>query len=617
MWRFLLIFISIFCLALYGGYSYLIAEIEYLKTFVPKINFNISKASEIKLVVYSGSGLEMYKEYFRRSKNIPDDYNMKKLIFLTDKIIKSKQTTPKTYGIERWKFLFIKSRGIDPFSLKGVVLNHYADILLSENQFKNFKGELIKWFTLSKLNKVYSDDELYRMYLDTPSFGDNIYGIAAASEYYFNKSIKDLSTLETAFLVAMLSGDKLIEPKDDFAYLDKYARVALRSLYEERYITLDEYNNEKSQIITLQEEAPFPIVEPSYVEAVLREVRNDERFNIGKETIKIYTGYNEETSKIAKKVVYNSLKNKDKKLQMSFVVVNIDTGAVEAAIGNRNDNSKINRAFTLKRQMASTFKPIVYMTAFEKGFKPNDRIVDRPYDFKVGRYATYSPRNYEDFFMGNIPLSYGLIFSLNNATVRLAEKAGLNSVKNMAKDIGMSNTVMPFHAMALGSFSTTPLNVAQMYSTLGNFGVRNIPSLILRVEAGDKVYDMRDEPKVVFSKKTAIQVLSIMQDVVKRGTARGARMLPGTAAKTGTSDNYRDAWTVAIFGSYVVVCWAGYDDFRSMGENGSGGRMAAPVIGKFQREFFPTGTSFNFTIPRNNNIKKTELQKDKIEVAYE
>lgn len=616
MWRFFGIIITLIIFSLYGAYLYVVSEVEYLKTFVPEININTSKESEIKLVVYGDNGLEMYKEYFRRSKNIPDDYDMKKIIFLTDKIIKSKQPLPKNYGIERWKLFIIKNRGIDPFSLKGVVLNHYANNLLSENNLTGFKAELVRWFTLSKLNKIYDNNKLYRMYLDTPSFGENVYGLAAAAEYYFAKSIKEISILETAFLIAMVSKEKLITPKDDFSYLDKYARIALKSLYEEGLITLDEYNNEVSNVIKIVENKPFEVIEPSYVAEVLNIIKKDDRFKIGEETIKIYTGYNKSATDIARRVVETSLKNKDKRLQMSFVLVNKDTKAVEVAIGSKIYDSKSNRAFTLKRQMASTFKPIVYIAAFEKGYKPNDRIVDKPYNFKVGR-STYSPRNYEDFFMGNIPLRYGLIYSLNNATVRLAEKAGLIRVRNMAVDIGMNNTVMPFHAMALGSFSTTALNVAQMYSTLGNFGVRSIPKLILRVEAGDKVYDMMEEPKVVFSNKTAMQVLKIMQDVVNRGTARGAKMLPGTAAKTGTSDNYRDAWTVALFGSYVAVCWVGYDDYTSMGEDSSGGRMAAPVISRFQRDFFPKGTTFSFTFPANNILNRAELEKDSVAVLNE
>ncbi len=616
MWRFFGIIITLIIFSLYGAYLYIVSEVEYLKTFVPEININTSKESEIKLVVYGGNGLEMYKEYFRRSKNIPDDYDMTKIIFLTDKIIKSKQNLQKTYGIERWKLFLIKNRGIDPFSLKGVVLNHYANNLLSENSLTGFKAELVRWFTLSKLNKTYDSDKLYRMYLDTPTFGENIYGIAAAAEYYFAKSIKEISILETAFLIAMVSKEELITPKDDFSYLDKYARIALKGLYEEGFITLNEYNNELSGIIKIVENKPFEVIEPSYVAEVLNRIKQDDRFKIGEETIKIYTGYNKDATDIARKAIETSLRNKDKRLQISFVLVNKDTKSVEVAIGNRNYNSKSNRAFTLKRQMASTFKPIVYIAAFEKGYKPNDRIIDKPYKFKVGR-STYSPRNYEDFFMGNIPLRYGLIYSLNNATVRLAEKAGLIRVRNMAVDIGMNSTVMPFHAMALGSFSATALNVAQMYSTLGNFGVRSIPNLILRVEAGDKVYDMREEPKVVFSNKTAMQVLKIMQDVVNRGTARGAKMLPGTAAKTGTSDNYRDAWTVALFGSYVAVCWVGYDDYSSMGEDSSGGRMAAPVISRFQREFFPKGTTFSFTFPANNILNRAELKKDSVAVLNE
>lgn len=597
MKRFLSAVVIIVAMCVYGGYMYISSELEFLKTFVPQVDLPTVKNNEIMLVIFAADGLEMYKRYYLRSKKLPQDYDMTKLMFMADMIISGKGSHFDNKGIERWKLFLIKRHGIDPFSLKGVVLNHYADTLLAQNQLSGFRGEVVRWYTLARLKNAYSEDELYRMYLDTPAYAKNVYGIAAASEYYFGKPIGEASPLETAFLVAMISRGNLMTPEKDYAYLDKYAKVALRKLYEASLISGDEYSKESSRVIALSNINEYPVIEPSYVAEVLKTIQSDKRFNVGSETLKIYTGYNKHASDVARKVVERHLAGKDDSLQTSFVLVNRETGGVEAVIGSRVAESKRNRAITLKRQMASTFKPIVYMTAFERGFKPSDHIVDKPYAFKSGKFI-YKPKNYEDFFMGDIPLRYGLVYSLNNATIRLAELTGLRRVRNMAVNIGMKGSIIPVHAMALGSFAATPLNVAQMYSTVGNYGVRKHPSLILRVEtSGGKVYDMTEKPRRVVSEEAAYQTLYIMQDVASRGTARGAAMLKGTAAKTGTSDNYRDAWTVALFGKYVAVCWVGYDDFGSMGEDGSGGRMAAPVIGMFQRAYFPKGTTFKLPAP--------------------
>ena len=600
--RFFAAVIILAAMSFYGCYLYISGELEYLKIYVPAVDNIASYNEEIKLSVYGADDLEMFSRHFRRSRRLPDDYNMSRLIFIADKLLENKRHVPKSYGIERWKLMLIKSRGIDPFSLQGVVLNHYADTLLSENHLSGFRGEAVRFFTLARLAGVYSKDKLYRMYLDAPAYAKDVYGIAAASEYYFNKPIENASVLETAFLAAMLSDEHLSDPEKDYAYLDKYARVALRGLFEAGLINQEEYFAESTGVVRVSVRED-PIIEPSYVEEVLKIIRADKRFRIGEETLRIYTGYNKQASDTARRVINESLADKDPSLQMSFVLVNRQSLGVEAIIGSRVPESRRNRAITLKRQMASTFKPIVYMTAFERGFKPSDHIIDKPYTFSSGK-TLYSPKNYENFFMGDIPIRYGLVHSLNNATVRLAELSGLINVRNMAVNIGMKGTIIPFHAMALGSFATTPLNVAQMYSTIGNYGVRKLPSMILRVETGSgKVYDMREHPKRVLSAESAFQTLYIMQDVVKRGTARGARMLSGTAAKTGTSDNFRDAWTVAVFGDYVAVCWVGYDDYRSMGEDGAGGHMAAPVIGKFQRAYFGSDAIFSLSPPDGIEFK--------------
>lgn len=595
LWKLFAAAVFLAAMSLYGGYLYICGELEYLKIYVPSVDNITSCNEEIKLSVFGAEGIEMYRRYYRRSKKLPESYDMSRLIFMTDRLIESRRNSARSCGIERWKLMLIKSRGIDPFSLQGVVLNHYADTLLAENSLSGFRGEAVRWYTLARLSGVYSRDGLYRMYLDAPAYGRDVYGIAAASEYYFGKPIEKASVLETAFLVAIRSGEDYADPAKDYAYLDKYARVALRGLYEAGLISQEEYSAESSGVVRLSM-GESPVMEPSYVEEVLKIINADKRFRPGEESLRVYTGYNKRASDAARRAMEESLAGKDKALQMSFVLVNRETMGVEAAIGSRVPESRRNRAVSLKRQMASTFKPIVYMTAFERGFKPSDRIVDKPYTFTSGRMA-YTPKNYENYFMGNIPIRYGLVYSLNNATVRLAELAGLSGVRNMAVSIGMKGPVMPFHAMALGSFAATPLNVAQMYSTIANYGERSLPSMILRVEAGGRVYDMRELPKRVVSEEAAFQTLYIMQDVVKKGTARGAGMLPGTAAKTGTSDNFRDGWTAAVFGPYVAVCWVGYDDYRSMGQEGAGGRSAAPVIGKFQRAYFGGGVTFSLPPP--------------------
>ncbi len=278
-----------------------------------------------------------------------------------------------------------------------------------------------------------------------------------------------------------------------------------------------------------------------------------------------------------------------------------------AAIGSRELNTKVNRALTTSRQMASTFKPIVFLAAFEKGIKPSDQIIDIPYDFRVGD-VVYRPNNYNGYFMGKIPVRYAFTYSLNNSAVKLAERVGLNYICELSKSMGMNKEIKPFYSMALGAFPATPLTVAQIYSTIGNMGEYKKAVLATGYKVGSKYVDLRPKGERVVSAEAAYQTLYIMQAVASRGTARGANLLKGTGAKTGTSNDTKDAWTATVFGDYTAVIWIGYDDLSPITYAGSGGRLAAPVISSFQRKYFGADTAFSFQKPANIIFKRVDAR---------
>ena len=257
--------------------------------------------------------------------------------------------------------------------------------------------------------------------------------------------------------------------------------------------------------------------------------------------------------------------------------------------------------------MASTFKPIVFLSAFEKGIKPSDQVVDMPYEFEV-EDVIYRPNNYNGFFMGKIPIRYAFVYSLNNSTIKVAEMAGLEYVKDMSIALGMNKDIKPFYAMALGAFPATPMTVAQIFSTIGNLGEYKKATLATSYKIGDKTYNLKEAPRQVVSQEAAYQTLYIMQAVASRGTARGARLLKGTGAKTGTSNDTKDAWTVAVFGDYTAVVWVGYDDLRPITIGGGGGRLAAPIIAEFQRRYFGKNATFSFQVPNNIVFKRVDAR---------
>ncbi len=584
-------------------YFYVKSELEYLKIYTPSVDNITSQPKAKHVAIYGANDLLMYKKHYLKSERLPVSYNMKELSPLVDMMIDAKQNNQQhDVGTERWKLYIMDMHDIDPFSLKGVVLSYYADQLLANSKLGGFRAEAVRWYTLDKLNRVYSPYVLYGMLLNSAKYDENVYGIAAAARHFFSKSITECNYLERAFLVAIISGkDKPLNPREEFANIDSIARRYLYNLYEQNIISSDEYQKLRMSGVSLSYEN-YRTIEPAYVDAVIQQVNADERFNDYSNTLIIKTGYDNDATISARSTIIDYMRDKPEDLQISFVLMNTLTNSVEVAIGSKVETASKNRAITTSRQMASTFKPFVYLTAFTNGVLPTEIIDDKRYTFRVGAYQ-YKPNNFENNFFGKTLTRKALIHSLNNATIKLAENVGLKNVMDMAINAGMKGNLLPIHPMALGSYPTTPLNVAEMYSTIANMGVKKTPTMILSVEKDGELINMQSEPVRVAPASAAYQVMYIMQDVAKQGTAKSAGLAKGTSIKTGTSNNYVDAWAATIFGEYVAVVWLGYDTFKSMGEAGVGGSMAAPFIAAFQENYFGSDVIFD-TIPPDDIVYK-------------
>lgn len=592
-----------------GIILYLKSEIEYVKIFVPALD-NISAYNDtIAFTIYGKNNLIMYQKYYIRQEKLRGDYNIAEIMPMVDIFLKERYETVKEHGIERWKKIILNYQGIDPFSLEAAAYIHYTDMLISKSRLKGLKKELLRWYTIDKLHNKYSQTGLTKLFLDSAMYAENVYGIAAASKYYFNKDIDKVNKLQQAFLLSLISwNNRRIDVLKDYQEIDRKARNILNKLNSENKITDKELAEYMASSVKLEPEN-IKTVEPAYINGVFKEIASIKEIkdNAGKKNIEIYTGYDEKVNITARNILNEYYKDKDDKIQAAFVLLNNKTQEVISAIGSRQYDTKVNRALTTSRQMASTFKPVVFLAAFEKGVKPSDQIIDMPYDFVVDN-VIYKPNNYNGYFMGKIPVRYAFIYSLNNSTVKLAEQAGLNYVCNLSKSMGMNQDIKPFYSMALGAFPATPLTVAQIYSTIGNLGEYKKAVLTTGYKIENKYVDLKPKPKRVVSEEAAYQTLYIMQAVASRGTARGAGLLSGTGAKTGTSNDTKDAWTAAVFGDYTAVVWVGYDDLSPIEYAGSGGKLAAPIISAFQKQYFGEDASFSFNKPKNIVFKRVDAR---------
>lgn len=585
---------------LIGLALYIKSEMEYIKIFVPTTNNIATYNDTIAFTIYGKDNFVMYKKYYVRQEKLRGDYDITKILPMVEILINEHYNSVSKAGIERWKKFILNQQGIDPFSIEAVAYIHYTDLLISKSNLKGLKKELLRWYTIEKLHNQYSRVGLVKLFLDSSQYAKNVYGIAAAAKHYFNKDINNLNKLQLAFLLSTISWhNRHVDVENDYQAIDRKARNILNQLNISNQIS----DKELAQYMAMSSELEFEkitVVEPAYTNAVFKQIIDIKEIkeNAGKKNIEIYTGYDAEVNVTARQVLSEYYKDKDSKLQVAFVLLNNKTQEIIAAIGSRQQDTTVNRALTTSRQMASTFKPIVFLAAFEKGINPSDQIIDMPYDFVVGD-VIYRPNNFNGYFMGKIPIRYAFTYSLNNSTVKLADNVGLDYICELSKAMGMNNNILPFYAMALGAFPATPLTVAQIYSTIGNLGEYKKMVFATGYKIGDTYTDLKPEPTRVVSEEAAYQTLYVMQSVASRGTARGARLLSGTGAKTGTSNDTKDAWTATIFGDYTAVVWVGYDDLSPIMYGGSGGRIAAPIISSFQRKYFGEDATFSFPKPKN------------------
>ena len=275
------------------------------------------------------------------------------------------------------------------------------------------------------------------------------------------------------------------------------------------------------------------------------------------------------------------------KVQAALVAIDNASGEIKAMVGGHDfGRSKFNRATQAYRQPGSAFKPFVYTLALEEGMTPEDLIEDAPISFP-GSDGTWSPRNYDGRFEGSITLRRAFARSRNVPAVRLANRFGIEQVLRSARRFGISSPgLAPYLPVALGAAEVTLLEMTSAYSAYGNDGVRITPRYLRKVTdyEGATQEEQLAEVSDVVSRETARTMVELLQSVVQEGTARRARALNrAVAGKTGTTNDYTDAWFIGLTPSLTCGVWVGFDEKRSLGRGETGGRAALPIWIDFVR----------------------------------
>jgi penicillin-binding protein 1A len=437
--------------------------------------------------------------------------------------------------------------------------------------------ELALW-----LERKHSKTEILELYLNRVYFGSGAYGIEAAAQKYFGKSAKDVSLVEAAMLAGLVKSPSRLAPNRNPEGAEKRAQIVLAAMADADFITDKQARTAiANPVYTVKPTGAGTI---NYVADWITEVLDDLIGQIDQSVV-VETSIDPKLQSEAEAAIIDELAAKSVKFKVSqgALVAMTPDGAVRAMIGGRNyADSQFNRAVTAKRQPGSAFKPFVYLTAVEAGLTPDTIRQDAPLDLKG-----WKPENYTHEYFGAVTLTQALSMSLNTVAVRLGLEVGPKNVVRTAHRLGIASKLDANPSIALGTSEVSVLELVGAYATFANGGLMASPHVVTRIRTaqGKVVYARPSDPPARIVDPRAVGMMNaMMQETLQSGTAKKAD-LPGwsAAGKTGTSQDFRDAWFIGYTGTLVTGVWLGNDD-NSPTRKATGGGLPVDVWTRFMRE---------------------------------
>jgi len=457
--------------------------------------------------------------------------------------------------------------------------------------------------------RKYSKQTILENYLNEIYLGQRgsqgIFGVWEAAQFYFSKPLSDLTVGESALLAGLIRAPNRLSPYKSADAATKRRNVVLAKLLDDSIITRKQYDaalREKlpqRAMVKVTNEGPF------YVDYLRRELEeNYSTAVLNKEGLRIFSGLDLQLQRMAERALveglkkleasHPSLKRKSDEpgLEGAIVVLRPQTGEIKAMVGGRNyQKSQFNRVFQAKRQPGSVFKPFVYLAALIYGgqsgtkYSPETVINDSQFTWAYDGQE-WQPHNYNNEYFGAVTFRRALESSLNSATSRVAQDVGIRRVRDLAHRMGIQSSLPAVPALALGAAEVTPLEVAVAYATLANSGSRIRPLAVKQVlDQNTKILEKRDvRMEQVISPEMAYAMNQLLKGVLDRGTAAGARRMGFTrpaAGKTGTTNDYKDAWFVGYTPDLLAVVWVGFDGPAKLGL--SGADAALPIWTDFMK----------------------------------
>ncbi len=589
--------IIILAILIFFGILFSISTVIWISRSLPDPNQLIKREIAQSTKIFDRTGEELLYEIYGDEKRTIVNLNELPNYIKNATIAVEDKNFYKHKGISFWGIF----RGVILQKIRGkrvqggsTLTQQFVknSILTSE---RTVTRKIKEWLLAKKIEKKYTKDEILQMYFNEIPYGSTAYGIEAASQKYFGKNAKDITLAEAAILAALPQAPSKYSPygqnKDILIGRQHYI---LDLMVKQEYINQDDADIAKAYEIDFKTnatniKAPHFVM---YVKEILSEKYGEKTIEQG--GLKIYTTLDLYKQKIAEEVIEERAKKNEKNYKATnAALISIDpkTGQILAMVGSKdyfNDeiDGQVNIT-TSKRQPGSSLKPLVYAAAFLKGYTPETILYDVVTNFSNNKDKSYEPHNYDNIEHGAVSIRKALAGSLNIPAVKALYLAGINNVADLAQNFGYTTLKDKNRfglSLVLGGGEVKMIEHVNAYGIFAREGITHPVSAILKIENanGKIIEEFKQQDKKVIDSIVTRQINDILSDNSARAYAFGESnwLTLGdrpVAAKTGTTNDYRDAWTIGYTPSIVTGVWVGNNDNSKMKRGAAGGTVAAPI----------------------------------------
>jgi len=515
---------------------------------------------------------------------------------------------------------------------------------------RTWKRKFQEILTSIQIERTYSKKEILEMYLNINFFGSNSYGIQSAANTFFSKDVENLSIEESALMIGVLKGQSLYNPLSNPERAILRRNIVLKSMQDIGYITQAQFDSLSQLPITLNPSAEQKKIAPYFTEYIrqqLNRLQDSLDVNVYEDGLRVYTTLDTRLQKYmdaaidsvlpsfqrrirgksslrkylnakADSTISDSVFNELTTVQIAFVCLDPHNGQILAMVGGRDfEKSQYNRAIQAPRQPGSAFKPFVYTAAIDNGYNPADEFLNQPFVLINSDGTRWTPHNYDNSVSGLTSLREALRGSINLVTIRLIQEISPSLVAEYARRMGITTKIREVPSLALGSSEVYLIELVSAYGIFANNGVCVKPISILKIEdkTGNVIYQNRSASREVLRKETTYIMNDMLKHVINHGTGyavrRDYKFYQPAGGKTGTTNDYTDAWFIGYTPQLVAGVWVGFDDPQlSLGRGETGAQAALPFWANFMEMVYDSIDFPQADFPESPNVVKIQICKE-------